>query len=63
MARKALDEKLRDYRVYKNAVIAFNKDGYVTREAVILAAEKFGCSVYTIRRAMRTLKRKPKKAI
>ena len=60
MSRLYLDEKLMNYRIYKKAVKDFNKEGYLTKDAIIKAAEKFGISIWTIRRALRELR--PKKS-
>jgi len=55
MGRITSEHKLMNYRVYKKAVKDFNKEGYLVKDAVVKAAEKFGISVATIRRALTAL--------
>ena len=54
------DEKERNYKMYKASVKAFIKEGYITREARAMAAEKHGVSAKTIFNALTYSKSKSK---
>lgn len=61
MARIKLDEKERNYKMYKASVKDFIREGYITREARALAAKKHGVCAKTIFTALTYTRPKSKR--